>query len=153
MRTFKLLCLVISLPSCLLSQAWLSPKGEGTVSVLYQYGFDRLHYFSNGRTKDRGHVFLDSVLLDTDFSITDKLAVNVSLPYVSGKYLGSSPHDVVRGNPETEVALDNGNFHGALQDFRFDVRYRLSQRVLNVAPFFQAIIPSHDYPTLGHAAV
>jgi hypothetical protein len=121
--------------------------------MLYQYGFDRLHYFSDGRTKDRGHVFLDSVLLDSDFSLTDKLAVSVSLPYVSGKYLGSSPHTVVRGNPETAVALDNGDLHGALQDFHFGVRYSLSQRALNIVPFFQAIIPSHDYPTLGHAAV
>src|SRR5437762_890679 len=88
MRTFKLLWFLISLPVSLLSQAWLSPKGEGTASVLYQYGFDRLHVFSDGRTKDRGHIYLDGVLVDTDFSLTDKLAVRVSLPYISGKYGG-----------------------------------------------------------------
>src|SRR5947207_8615379 len=108
MRTFKLVGCLISLPVSLLSQAWLSPKGEGTVSVLYQYGFDRLHVFSDGRTKDRGHIFLNSVLLDADFSLTDKLAVRVSLPYVIGKYVGRNGHTLVRGRPETGVELDDG---------------------------------------------
>jgi hypothetical protein len=153
MRMFKLLAFLVSLPVCLLSQAWLSPKGEGTTSVLYQYGFDRLHAFSDGRTKDRGHIFLNGLLLDTDFSLTDKLAVRLSLPYISGKYVGRNGHTLVRGRPETSVRLDNGSFHGSLQDFRFDVRYSLSQRALKVVPFFQAILPSHGYSTLAHAAV
>jgi hypothetical protein len=152
MRIFKLAWFLIGLPVSLLSQAWLSPKGEGTASVLYQYGFDRLHVFADGRTKDRGHTFLDGVLLDADFSLTDKLAVRVSLPYITGKYVGPYGHTLVRGRPETAVALDNGSFHGSLQDFRFDVRYSLSQGTLKVVPFFQATVPSHDYPTLGHAA-
>src|ERR1051326_8712223 len=152
MRPYKLLCFLISLPGCLLSQAWLSPKGEGIVSAIYQYGFDRLHVFSDGRTKDRGHVFLNSLFLDTDFSFTDKIAVRVSLPYISGKYVGRNGHTTVRGRPETAVALDNGSVHGSLQDFRFDVRYSLNQGPLKVAPFFQATIPSHHYPTLAHAA-
>jgi len=153
MRIFKLIRFLIGLPVSLLSQAWLSPKGEGTASVLYQYGFDRLHVFADGRTKDRGHTFLDSVLLDADFSVTSKLAVRVSLPYISGRYLGRNGHTLVRGQPETAVALDNGNFHGSLQDFRFDVHYSLSQGALKVVPFVQAVLPSHHYETLGHAAV
>jgi hypothetical protein len=153
MRTFKLVWCLTSLPVSLLSQAWLSPKGEGTASVFYQYGFDRLHVFADGRTKDRGHIFLNSVVLDADFSLTDKLAVRVSLPYISGKYVGRNGHTLVRGRPATAVAQDNGSSHGSLQDFRFDVRYSLSKRALNVVPFFQATIPSHSYPTLAHAAV
>jgi hypothetical protein len=153
MCIFRLVACLISVPACLLSQAWLSPKGEGTASVLYQYGFDRLHVFSDGRTKDRGHTFLDGVILDADFSLTSKLAVRLSLPYITGRYLGSNGHTVIRGRPDTAVALDNGNFHGSLQDFRFDVRYSLSDRALKIVPFVQANIPSHNYPTLGHAAI
>jgi hypothetical protein len=153
MRLFKRLCLLLSLPGSLLCQAWLSPKGEGTASVIYQYGYDRLHVFADGRTKDRGHIHLHTLLLDTDFSITDKVAVRLSLPYVSGLYVGHNGHTTIRGRPETAVALDNGSFHGSLQDFRFDVRYSLSRGELKAAPFFQATIPSHGYPTLGHAAV
>ena len=153
MRIIQLISCFLGLPVCLLAQAWLSPKGEGAVSVLYQYGFDRLHVFSDGRTRDRGHIFLDGVIVDSDFSLTERLAVRLSLPYLSGKYVGPYGHTVIRGRPDTAVALDNGSFHGALQDFRVDVRYSLSKHALKLAPFFEANIPSHDYPTLGHAAI
>jgi hypothetical protein len=149
----KLLSCLICLPVHLFSQAWLSPKGEGSASVLYQYGIERLHAFSDGRTKDRGHTFLTGVLADIDFSVTDKLAVRVAVPYIRGKYMGANGHTLVRGRPETAVLSDNGSFHGSLQDFRFDVRYSLSRRALKVVPFFQTTTPSHDYPTLAHAAI
>jgi hypothetical protein len=153
MRAVKLLALLSAVSIPQFAQAWLSPQGEGTVTTLYQNDIERLHAFGDGRTKDKGHTYLDGIYLDTDFSFTDKLAVRVSLPYIAGMYVGSSPHVLVRGDPSTEVALDNGHYHGGLQDFRFNVRYSLSERALKIVPFFQASIPSHDYPTLGHAAV
>ena len=68
------------------AQAWLSPKGDGTVSVLYQNNIERLHTFSDGRTKDRGHTYFDGLIVNTDLSLTDRLAVTVSLPFIAGKY-------------------------------------------------------------------
>jgi hypothetical protein len=153
MRAVKLLSIPLAVPLSLLAQAWLPPQGDGVVTVLYQNDIERLHSFSDGRTRDRGHTTLDAVFLNTDYSLTDRLAVSVSLPYIAGKYVGAFPHLLVRGEPDTAVALDNGNYHGGVQDFRFNARYALSRRALKIAPFFQATIPSHDYPTLGHAAI
>jgi hypothetical protein len=153
MRAVKLLALLSTVAIPQFAQAWLSPQGDGVVTVLYQNDIERLHAFSDGRTKDRGHTYLDGVFVDTDFSLTDRLAVRVSLPYIAGMYVGSYPHLLVRGDASTAVALDDGKYHGGFQDFRFNVRYSLSQRALKIVPFFQATIPSHDYPTLGHAAV
>jgi hypothetical protein len=133
--------------------AWLSPQGEGTVSILDEYNIARLHAFSDGRTKDRGHIYSDAVFANTDFSVTDRLAFSVGLPYITAKYVGSAPHLLVRGEPDTIVAVDNGDFHGGFQDFRLNVRYALTQHALKITPLFQATIPSHDYPTLGHAAI
>jgi hypothetical protein len=152
-RLFKLLLLLIALPSGALAQAWLSPQGEGTVGLFYQYSFDRLHSYSDGRTKDRGHTFFDSLLLDTDISLTNNLAVRVSVPYVMGTYIGGAPHQTIRGNSGTNVTIDDGAYHGALQDYRFDVRYSVSRRELKVEPFVEGILPSHSYATFGHAAV
>jgi hypothetical protein len=153
MHAARLLSILLAVPLSLLAQAWLPPQGDGVVTVLYQNDIERLHSFSDGRTRDRGHTTLDAVFLNTDYSLTDRLAVSVSLPYIAGKYFGAFPHLLVRGEPDTAVALDNGNYHGGFQDFRFNVRYALSQRALKIAPFFQVTIPSHDYATLGHAAV
>jgi len=153
MRPFKLLPLLAALPLSLTAQAWLSPKGEGVVTVLYQNDIERLHAMGDGRTQDRGHTYLDGIYFDTDFSLTDRLALRFSMPFIDGKYTGQNPHLLVRGQPSTVVALDNGQYHGGFQDFRFNVRYALTQGALKIAPFFQASIPSNNYPTLGHAAI
>jgi len=121
--------------------------------LLYQYGFDRYHAMSEGEAVDRGHIFMQALMLDVDYSLTDRLAVRVALPAMEGRYKGPEPHVFVRNQPQTQVKLDDGRYHGGLQDFRFDVRYNVSQKKLMVTPFFQAILPSHDYPTLGHGAV
>jgi hypothetical protein len=151
-RRVLLFSLFVIFPCSLRSQAWLSPKGQGTVSLLYQYGFDRYHAMSRGEAVDRGHIFMQALLLDVDYSLTDRLAVRFALPTIMGRYEGLEPHVLVRNQPQTQVALDNGRYHGGIQDFRLDVRYNLSQKKLMVTPFFQAITPSHDYPTLGHGA-
>ncbi|HLJ46117.1 MAG TPA: hypothetical protein VKU01_08925 [Bryobacteraceae bacterium] len=154
MRCAILLLLVSCFPVSSLAQAWLSAQGDGTVSVLYQYGIDRLHSFDDGRTKDKGHIFSDAVLVNTDFSFTDRLAVSVGLPFIAAQYVGGSPHLLVRGDPSTAVAVDNGDFHGGFQDFTLNVRYAVTKRrALKIAPLFQVTVPSHQYPSFGHASI
>jgi hypothetical protein len=137
----------------LLAQAWVSPQGDGVVSVLYQYDIARLHAYDDGRTRDKGHTYFDAVVADADFSFTNRLAVRVTMPFIEAAYIGSAPHVLVRGQPDTAVELDNGKYHGGFQDFRFNVRYALAQGALKITPLFQATLPTHDYPTLGHAAI
>jgi hypothetical protein len=157
MRSLKLplslFALFLSVPRCMPAQAWVNPRDQGTVSLLYQYGFDRYHAMSQGEAVDRGHTSLQALMLDVDYSLTDRLAVRLALPFIEGRYSGTQPHLLVRGQPGTVVELDDGRYHGGLQDFRFDVRYNLSRKKLMVTPFFQASVPSRGYPTLGHAAV
>ena len=151
MRNFKLAAIALALPVSSFCQAFLSPQGEGSVSVLYQYSIDRLHAFADGRTKDVGHMYWNSVVLDTDYSLTDRLAVRVSLPFLDGKYVGVNPHQVIRGDPSTTVMLDNGAYHGTVTDFRLSVRYSLTRGKLKIVPDFQATLPAHPYPTFLHA--
>jgi hypothetical protein len=153
MRAARLLLLPLALPLSSPAQAWLSPQGDGTVTIFYQYGIDRLHSYSDGRTRDKGHMYFDAAVINTDFSFTDRLAASVSLPYIAGKYVGPSPHLLVRGDPSTAVAVDNGDFHGGFQDFRLSVRYALTQGDLKITPLFEATLPSHDYPSFGHATI
>lgn len=117
MRISRFVTLSLALPLSLPAQAWLSPQGDGTVSILYQNDIDRLHSFSDARTRDKGHVYFDAAIVNTDFSITDRLAVSVGLPYVAGKYVGTSPHLLVRGDPSTAVEVDDGQFNSGFQDF------------------------------------
>jgi hypothetical protein len=150
-RTLRLTSLVLAAPLLSFAQAFLSPEGEGSVSILYQYSIDRLHAYEAGVTKDTGHMYWNTVVLDADYSITDRLAVRASLPFIAGKYVGTHPHQVVRGDPSTTVALDDGAYHGTVTDFRLDVRYSLTKGALKVVPDFQATIPAHPYPVFLHA--
>ena len=128
MSSFRLLLAVLGALSLMHAQAWVNPQDQGTVTLLYQYGFDRYHAMSRGEAVDRGHTSLQAAMLDVDYSFTDQLAIRVGLPFIEGKYIGT-------------------------QDFRFDVRYNVSRKKLMVTPFFTAMVPSHTYPTFGHAAI
>src|SRR5262245_26600919 len=55
-RSVGFLAIVLLLiPSSLSAQAWLFPKGEGTVAISYQDIYIRNHAFSKGEVIDRGH--------------------------------------------------------------------------------------------------
>ena len=139
----RLLCAFLAIPSAVLAQAWLSPKGEGTVSLSYQNQFVADHVFENGDAHDIGHILSHALTLDVDYSITGNLAVRVALPFVAGKYYGPAPH---------QLPMDNGIYHSSFQDFTTDVRYRLTKRRVAITPFFRAVIPSNSYTYFAHSA-
>ena len=143
-RFQKLLIVLLVVPSSLFAQTWLSPKGEGTVSLGYQHIFARYHIFSKGEKVDSGHMYSHGLNWEVDYSVTDRLALTIGLPYIAGKYHGLKPH---------QLPIDGGTYHGSFQDFRIDLRYNISDRPLVITPFFEAIIPSHNYEYFAHSAV
>ena len=68
------------------------------------------------------------------------------------RYEGPSPHPVgIKLQPSN---IDDGGYHGSLQDFYFGARFRLIESPrFALTPFAEAIIPSHPYESLGHAVV
>src|SRR5262245_41863724 len=82
----RLLIGVRCLPSGLSAQAWLFPKGEGTVATSYQRILVRNHAFAEGVPVDIGHSLSHAAIADVDYSISGRLAVRVGLPFVAGKY-------------------------------------------------------------------
>src|SRR3954453_12404464 len=98
----RLLCAALLIPPLLPAQAWLFPKGEGSVSLSYQNLFVSDHVYENGDAHDIGHMLSHALTLDTEYSITDKLAVRVAVPYIAGRYYGSKPH---------QLPMDDGSYH------------------------------------------
>lgn len=126
-----------------LAQAWVPPKGEATFSVIYQNIFMRDHLFAHGERRDAGQMQYHNALGDLTYSITDRLGLRVNIPYVAGKYTGSTPH---------LFPIDDGKTHGAFQDFRFEARYNVLQEPVALTPFVGTILPSHNYEHYAHAA-
>src|SRR4029078_4200378 len=112
------------------AQAWVPPRGEGAVSVQFQDALVLYHLLPTVQ-RDRGRIRGETLLADATYGVTDKLAVSVSLPFVTSKYDGQRPHD------ET---TDNGQFHSTFQDFRFDVRYNVARKGLVLEPFIGTVV-------------
>jgi hypothetical protein len=137
------------------AQAFLPPPGEGNVAVVYQNLFARGHLDLNGERmlgpSGTDRTWAHSLMLEADFGLTDWLAVNASLPFIASRYEGTTPHLVGGSGPPQD--WDDGTYHGTFQDFRVGVRVRVRARPFAVTPFVEAIIPSHHYPDIAHAAV
>lgn len=78
--------------------------------------------------------------------------MHASLPYVQGKYHGPIPHtEGFNGQPSN---LDDGTYHGTLQDFYVGARFKLLESArFALTPFVEVIIPSHQYESLAQTAV
>ena len=91
------------------AQAFVPPAGEGNISTTYQRTFARGHLDDNGVlftggdksfAEDPDIVHAQSVLWDVEFGVTDRLAVNLSLPAIAARYQGTDPHPLgVNGQP------------------------------------------------------
>jgi hypothetical protein len=124
------------------AQAWLPSPGEGTVSIQWQSVLSKDHFVPTTPV-DIGHIESHAVLVDATYGLTEKVAIDLSLPFIASKYDGPQPHP---------TALDDGAYHGALQDFRIAVRYNLRAGRFAVTPYIGSILPSHNYEYYAHAA-
>ena len=119
-------------------------RGDISVTTAYQRINVTKHFFSQGEEVDRGRIRADIAVLALDYAFTDRLAVNVAVPYVSSSYHGKFPH--------AQTTLDDGATHGTYQDFRADLRYHFVMGNTRLTPFVGYTAPTHNYRYLGHAA-
>jgi hypothetical protein len=131
-------------PQPCFGQAWTPPKGEGEYAIVFQDLYTTRHTLSDGSRVDTGHVTLLGLVNSVDFGITNKLAVTLAFPVGMGIYNGKSPH---------LLPIDNGNFHGGLQDFGIGVRYNLISRPLLFTPFVLSTYPMTNYQHFAHSAI
>jgi len=131
----------------LLGQAWIGPRGETTVSLTFQRTEFTGHTLPNGDRIHVGGSHSRSLALGIERSVTDRLALNISIPYVSSGN-GVDPQPVLG-----RTGIDDGRYHSTFQDFRFGARYNVLAHPVAVTPLVVVRIPSHAYSTLGEAAV
>ena len=126
-----------------LGQAWVPEKGEGTVTLTLQDNFVKDHLGSDGRRFDVGHIRTFIAFQDIDYGITDKLAFDISIPFVLSKYYGPKPH---------QLPVDDGKYHGNFQDVRLNLRYNMRVHPFAITPFVALGVPSNDYIYFAHSA-
>ena len=136
------------------AQASVPEEGDGSWTLAGQNVTVHHHTDYRGVKSDLGHTQTQMLFLGVDYGLTDKLAVNLGVPYIRAKYVGAFPH-VHGGFPghENDPIIDDGNFHGGLQDLGLGFRYQLWTEPVLVAPFIYVGYPSRDYPYRGHSAI
>jgi hypothetical protein len=95
-----------------------------------------------------GKVTLRSLYFDFDYGLTDRLAMTLTLPLKSNRYVGTLPHDPrLLAYDHGEQFLDNGDYHTNWGDFGVDFRWqwRTNDRIA-ITPFVGYYTPSNDYP-------
>jgi hypothetical protein len=134
---------LLMLPAAGSAQAWVPEKGEGSVSLLVQQLNNKKHLQAKTEV-DAGHMNTGVLLAGITYGVSDKLALDVAIPYVVTKYSGTKAH------PNTNI--DNGAFHNSFTDVRMSVRYNLTRRGAVITPYIGSVVPSHDYQYYGHSA-
>ena len=150
-------CLALAVfPACALAQnqTWVPAKGHGSVSVAYQDLFIATHTISDGSPGYPGTISTRSLFLTADYGLTDRFAINVSLPYKSSRFVGPGVHDPgTLDDDHGESFIDDGDYHGGWQDLRVSLRYLWLDGPYKVVPFIAYGTPTHDYSTFAHAAL
>jgi hypothetical protein len=132
------------------AQPWVPAPGEGTVSLTYQNYYVLGHFDVLGHQNKNGPTRTNAVVTELDLGVTDRIALTVSLPFVASKYTGP-PEYFVGGNATHPGPLDDGTYHGTVQDIRVEARRMWSSGAFAFAPLVAAVVPTHNYETHGEA--
>ena len=109
-HTLAIAALALGLtPIAASAQAWVPPKGDGTVSLAAQQLNVKKHRAGTTIT-DAGHINTGVLVADMTYGLTDKFAVDLAVPYVVTRYSGTRPHQ--------NTNIDDGALHNSFTDFR-----------------------------------
>ena len=136
-----LICLA---PSFAWGQAWLPDEHTLSVNFVHNDIENNDHYLPNGDELDVGHTRVFNDAFSVAYSPSDRWLISAGIPYVRARYHGSHPH--------AGTHIDDGQYRGTFTDLRVELHYQAFEKPFAFAPFIASIVPTHDYPTLGHAA-
>ena len=86
--TLALVVLAIgALPNSALAQAWLPPRGEGTLTISYQDTLARGELDRNGQPFwEEGTTRAHGLISEVEWGLTDRVALNFTVPFITASY-------------------------------------------------------------------
>jgi hypothetical protein len=146
----RLVVLCLMFGQAIPAMAQALSRGEGIISQTYQSEFGGDHLDSFGNVANFGPMRATVLSMGITYGVTDRLTVGAEIPYVFSKFT-STPGRALTAH-DLEAKLDDGRYHGTLQDFRGSIRYQVVRDAIRLTPFFEVILPMRAYETFGHAA-
>src|SRR5262249_53688026 len=132
------------------AQAWVPPRGAGSVNFSWQRIDTTGHRRFNGFVDERGQSINMGLYVEGEYAFTDRFSVTAGLPYVFAKYTATVP-------PLPPIPYPPGDqchcWHGGWQDFGFTARYNVVRGAFALTPSLSVGVPSHNYSWVGEAVV
>lgn len=135
------------------------PDPDASLRFEYQYirtgdFFDNSPYFASGG--DVGNTDSHALIISGDVALNNRWTLFASLPYIQKRHKGTAPHDFTEFNtfdPPDRRLVDDGSFHGGLQDLSLGIRFLAKDGPLRISPFVSYGVPTDDYPFYGKAII
>lgn len=130
---------------------------DNTIRIQYDFIHTGL-YRTSFAWSDIGRTDAHVLLLSGAHSFNDRWTVFASLPYVQKRHKGAFPHnpnvDFVNFKPTDLRVIDDGTYHGGLQDFFGGVQYTaIEGPPFTLSPYISYGIPVTNYPFYASAAI
>ena len=133
-----------------LAQAWVPPRGVGSVSLTTQRISNTGHRRSNGFLDERGQSIDVALYLEGEYAFTDRLSIAAGLPYVFAKYVATTtPAPPIPYPPVDKCHCWNSGW----QDLGFNARYNVLGGAFALTPSLSVGVPSRGYDYQGEAVV
>lgn len=137
-------------------------RGDSSIRLEFQY-FRSGAFLSRDQRFDYWTTDTQVALISGNYALNDRWTVFGSLPYVRKRFnskvpWGGDPHNPndpywVDFVPPDKRFWDDGDYHGALQDFSIGVSYRVASGPWTLYPYISYGVPASDYPIFAKAAI
>lgn len=140
-------------------------RGDASLRLEYQY-IETGSFYDENFSFDYWNTKSHILMLSGDYALSDRWTLYASLPYVKKRFIpdpsnpfGGDPHNPndpwwIDFVPPDKRFIDDGHYHGDLQDLSFGVRYvAFESPALTVSPYIGYGFPTTDYPFYAKAAI
>lgn len=139
------------------AQAWVPPRGEGTLALGYTYfnggdhvypddsidGLTTLGYTAEGNRWYLGQETNQAITGTFDFGLPWRLALSGGITWIATRY---------EGRAQWNFDTDHGDWNHTWQDSFAQLRWNMFMDPVVVTPFIAWGFPVTEYATIGHAA-
>jgi hypothetical protein len=142
------LVLLASAGSQAQTQTSVGVPGKGNSQFETSIQYIRITHRELGILREEfGEITLRSMYLSIDYGLTDRLALNATLPYKSNRYKGDQPHDPrLLADDRGERFRDDGSYHSSWGDAGLNLRWLWRTDPIAITPFIGYYWPTRDYP-------
>ena len=137
-------------------------RGDGSIRVDFHFTQNGA-FFSRDQEFDYWSTDTQVLMLSGNYAINDRWTVFASLPYARRRFnsevpWGGDPHNPndpywVDFVPPDKSFWDDGDYHGAFQDFSIGASYRVEKGPWTLNPYISFGVPASDYPFFAKTAI